>query len=150
MKGAQLKAARTSQRCPASGQNDTSLQVAGGKGLPSEIVPYIVLPQLQPHSNRTFDPAVAIGDVAVVIFKDKTAAALCGEASIRVHEALQQLGCPDPCSKRDAKGFCQKGTQCECRARRIVFCLFKFSVRRGPVESGDNKHHGKGASVRLV
>ena len=117
MKGAQLKAARTSQRCPASGQNDTSLQVAGGKGLPSEIVPYIVLPQLQPHSNRTFDPAVAIGDVAVVIFKDKTAAALCGdlgpfnkigEASIRVHEALQQQGCPDPCSKRDAKGFRQR------------------------------------------
>jgi ABC transporter substrate binding protein len=25
------------------------------------------------------------------------------EASIRVHEALQQQGCPDPCSKRDAK-----------------------------------------------
>src|ERR1700730_17846264 len=24
------------------------------------------------------------------------------------HEALQQQGCPDPCSKRDAKGFCQR------------------------------------------
>jgi transposase-like zinc ribbon protein len=61
--------ARTSQRCPASGQNDTSLHVAGGKGLPSEITPYIFLPQLQPHSNRTFDPAVAIGDVAIVLLK---------------------------------------------------------------------------------
>jgi glycosyl hydrolase group 75 (putative chitosanase) len=102
---------------PASGQNDTSLHFANGKGLPSEIVPYIVLPQLEPGSSQTFNPAVAIGDVAVVIFKDKTAAALCGdigpfnkigEASIRVHEALQQQGCPDPCSKRDAKGFCQR------------------------------------------
>jgi hypothetical protein len=100
---------------PASGQNDTSLHFANSKGLPSEIVPYIVLPQLESGSNRTFDPAVAIGDTAIVIFKDKTAAAVCGdlgpfnkigEASIRVHEALQQQGCPDPCSKRDDKGFC--------------------------------------------
>ena len=30
------------------------------------------------------------------------------EGILRVHEALQQLGCPDPCSKRDAKGFCQR------------------------------------------
>lgn len=102
---------------PASGQNDTSLHFANSKGMPSEIVPYIVLPQLEPHSKRTFDPAVAIGDLAIVIFKDKTAAAVCGdlgpfnkigEASIRVHETLQQQGCPDPCSKRDAKGFCRR------------------------------------------
>ena len=102
---------------PASGQNNTSLQFSNGKGLPSETVPYIVLPQLEAGSNQTFDPAVAIGDMAVVVFKDKTAAAVCGdigpfnkigEASIRVHESLQQMGCPDPCSKRDAKGFCQR------------------------------------------
>ena len=31
-----------------------------------------------------------------------------GEASIRVHETLQQQGSPDPCSKRDVKGFRQK------------------------------------------
>jgi hypothetical protein len=102
---------------PASGQNDTSLHFANGKGLPSEAVPYIVLPQREAGSSQTFDPAVGIGDMAIVIFKDKAAAAVCGdlgpfnkvgEASIRVHEALQQLGCPDPCSKRDAKGFCQR------------------------------------------
>jgi hypothetical protein len=102
---------------PPSGQNDTSLHFSNGKGLPSETVPYIVLPQLEPGSNRTFDPAVAIGDLAVVVFKDKTAAAICGdigpfnkigEASIRVHESLQQMGCPDPCSRRDARGFCQR------------------------------------------
>jgi Fungal chitosanase of glycosyl hydrolase group 75 len=102
---------------PASGQNDTSLHFANGDGLPSEIVPYIVLPQLKPGSNQTFNPEVAIGDMAIVIFKDKTAAAVCGdlgpfnkigEASIRVHEGLQQQGCPDPCAKRDANGFCQR------------------------------------------
>jgi hypothetical protein len=38
-------------------------------------VPYIVFPQLEPGSNQTFDPAVGLGDVAVVIFKHKTAAA---------------------------------------------------------------------------
>jgi Fungal chitosanase of glycosyl hydrolase group 75 len=102
---------------PESGQNDTTLHFADGTGLPSEAVPYIVLPQLAPHSAKAFDPAVAIGDVAIVIFKDKVAAAICadlgpsdkiGEASIRVHEALQQPGCPDPCSERDANGFCRR------------------------------------------
>ena len=102
---------------PSSGQNDTSLHFANGKGLPSETVPYIVLPQREPHSSETFDPLVSIGDLAVVVFKDKTAAAICadigpfnkiGESSIRVHESLQQQGCPDPCSKRNDKGFCQK------------------------------------------
>jgi hypothetical protein len=124
---------------PASGQNDTSLHVAGGKGLPSEIVPYIVLPQLEPHSNRTFDPAVAIGDVAIVIFKDKTAAALCGdlgpfnkigEASIRVHEALQQQGCPDPCSKRDAKGFCQRARNASVE-QDVLYFVFPNSAFAG-------------------
>jgi hypothetical protein len=102
---------------PDDATNDTSLHFANGKGLPSEIIPYIVLPQLEPHSKQTFNPEVAIGDMAIVIFKDKAAAAICGdlgpfnkigEASIRVHEALQQQGCPDPCSKRDDKGFCQR------------------------------------------
>jgi hypothetical protein len=102
---------------PRDGQNDTSFHFSNGKGLPSEAVPYIVLPQLAPHSNATFDPAIAIGGVAIVIFKDKITAAICGdlgpfdkigEASIRVHEDLQQQGCPDPCSKRDANGFCQR------------------------------------------
>jgi Fungal chitosanase of glycosyl hydrolase group 75 len=100
---------------PASGQNQTSLRFATGRSLPSETVPYIVLPQSGPQSGKPFDPALNIGDLAVVIFKDKTTSAICadlgphtkiGEASIRVHEALQQMGCPDPCSRRDANGFC--------------------------------------------
>jgi hypothetical protein len=121
---------------PASGQNDTSLHFASGKGLPSEVVPCIVLPQLQPHSNQTFDPAVAIGDMAIVIFKDKTAAAVCGdlgpfnkigEASIRVHETLQQQGCPDPCSKRDAKGFCQRARNASVE-QDVLYFVFPNSA----------------------
>jgi hypothetical protein len=62
-----------------------------------------------------FDPQVAIGDVAIVIFKDMITAAICGdlgpvkkigEASIRTHESLQPA-CPDPC-RRDQNGFCSK------------------------------------------
>jgi Fungal chitosanase of glycosyl hydrolase group 75 len=121
---------------PGSGQKDTNLHFSNGKGLPSEVVPYIVLPQLQPHSNQTFDPAVAIGDLAVVIFKDKTAAAVCadlgpfnkiGEASIRVHEALQQQGCPDPCSRRDARGFCQRARNASVE-QDVLYFVFPNSA----------------------
>lgn len=121
---------------PSSGQNDTTLHFSNGKGLPAEIIPYIVLPQLEPHSSKTFDPAVAIGDLAIVIFKDKAVAAICGdlgpfdkigEASIRVHEGLQQLGCPDPCSKRDAKGFCQKARNSSVE-EDVLFFVFPNSA----------------------
>jgi hypothetical protein len=87
-----------------------------GRGLPSETVPYVVLPMLRHGSAQPFDPAVAKGDMAVVIYKDRIAAAICGDlgpcdriggASIRVHEALQQPGCPDPCDLRDGDGHCR-------------------------------------------
>jgi hypothetical protein len=128
---------------PASGQNDTSLHFANGKGLPSEIVPYIVLPQFEPGSNRTFDPAVAIGDLAIVIFKDKTAAAICGdlgpfnkigEASIRVHEALQQQGCPDPCSKRDDKGFCARARNASVEQDVLYFVFPNSAFAAGELD----------------
>jgi len=99
---------------PSDGQNSTTFTFANREGLPAEAVPYIVLPQRAAKSNDTFDPAVAIGDVAMVIFKDKITAAICGdlgpptkigEASIHVHEALVPA-CPDPCARRDANGFC--------------------------------------------
>lgn len=99
---------------PRDGQNTTTLTFSNRQGLPAEAVSYIVLPQRAPKSNETFDPAVAIGDVAIVIFKDKITAAVCGdlgppskigEASIHVHEALQPA-CPDPCARRKADGFC--------------------------------------------
>jgi Fungal chitosanase of glycosyl hydrolase group 75 len=121
---------------PGAGQRDTTLHFANGGGLPAEIVPYIVLPQAAPHSPRTFDPAVAIGDVAVVIFKDKITAAVCadlgpfnkiGEASIRVHEALQQSGCPDPCSQRDARGFCLR-TRNSSVEQDVLYFVFPGSA----------------------
>ena len=121
---------------PASGQNDTSLHFANGGGLPAEIVPYIVLPQLKPGSNQTFNPEVAIGDMAIVIFKDKTAAAVCGdlgpfnkigEASIRVHEGLQQQGCPDPCSRRDANGFCRRALNASVE-QDVLYFVFPNSA----------------------
>ena len=95
-----------------TGQNATTFHFSDGTSLPAEAVPYIVLPENQ-QKNGPFDPAVKIGDVAIVIYKDMITAAICGdigplnkigEASIRVHESLQPA-CPDPC-KRDANGFC--------------------------------------------
>jgi hypothetical protein len=97
-----------------TGQNVTTFRFSNGRSLPAEAVPYIVLPQNEAE-NGPFDPNLAIGDVAIVIFKDMITAAICGdlgpvkkigEASIRVHEALQPA-CPDPC-RRDQNGFCSK------------------------------------------
>jgi Fungal chitosanase of glycosyl hydrolase group 75 len=97
-----------------TGQNVTTFRFSGGGSLPAEAVPYIVLP-LNEDKDGPFDPTLSIGDVAIVIFKDMITAAICGdlgpvkkigEASIRVHEALQPA-CPDPC-RRDGNGFCSR------------------------------------------
>ncbi len=100
-----------SQLDPGSGQNDTSLHFSNGKGMPSETIPYIVLPGGTFRANT----GLALGDVAVVIFKDKITAAICadmgpikkiGEGSIRVHEGVHPPA-PDPCI-RDGNGFCKR------------------------------------------
>jgi hypothetical protein len=100
-----------SQLDPGSGQDDTSLHFSNGRGLPSEIIPYIVLPGGSFRANT----GLALGDVAVVIFKDKITAAICGdigpakkigEGSIRVHEAFHPPA-PDPCI-RSGDGFCRR------------------------------------------
>jgi hypothetical protein len=104
-----------------SGTNATSLKFAAPpQWLPAETVPYIVLPSVAPNDRRPFDPLVRIGDLAVVVFKEKIAAAICGdigpsnkigEASIRVHEMLYQPAishnnpCLDPCEMRDDNGY---------------------------------------------
>ena len=102
-----------SQLDPDSGQNDTSFHFCDtDQALPSEAVPYIVLPGATFRSNT----GLALGDVALVIFKDKIAAAICGdigpsrkigEGSIRLHEALHPPA-PDPCSERQADGSCKR------------------------------------------
>lgn len=98
---------------PESGQDDTSYHYPGtSKALASEAVSYIVLPGGTFRKNTS----VKLGDVAAVIYKDKIAAAICGdigparkigEGSIRLHEALHPRA-PDPCSLRDGNGFCQR------------------------------------------
>jgi hypothetical protein len=100
-----------SQLDPGSGQDDTSLHFSNGKGLPSEMIPYIVLP----GGGFRAKTGLALGDLAVVIFKDKITAAICGdigpvkkigEGSIRVHEAFHPPA-PDPCI-RGGNGFCRR------------------------------------------
>ena len=95
------------------GQDDTSFHFPGsGKGLPSEIIPYIVLPGGSFRKNT----GLALGDIATVVFKDKVTAAICGdigptkkigEGSIRLHEALHPPA-PDPCALRSPDGGCRR------------------------------------------
>src|SRR5881397_87045 len=95
------------------GQDDTSFHFPGsGKGLPSEIIPYIVLPGGSFRKNT----GLALGDIATVVFKDKVTAAICGdigpskkigEGSIRLHEGLHPPA-PDPCSLRNPDGSCKR------------------------------------------
>jgi hypothetical protein len=74
--------------------------------------PYIVLPGATFRSNT----GLTIGDMALVIFKDKIDAAVCGdigpskkigEGSIRLHEALHPPA-PDPCELRQPDGSCKR------------------------------------------
>ena len=98
---------------PEDGQNDTSFHFCGtDQGLSSEAVPFIVLPEGTFRTNTGLE----LGDVALVIYKDKIAAAICGdigpsrkigEGSIRLHEALHPPA-PDPCSERQPDGSCQR------------------------------------------
>lgn len=94
------------------GQDDTKFQFPnGGGGLPSETVPYIVLPL----GSFRKDTGLVVGDLAIVIFGDKITAAIAGdigpsdhqigEGSIRVHEVFHPP-LKDPCKKRDANKFC--------------------------------------------
>jgi hypothetical protein len=102
-----------SQLDRASGQDDTTYHFPRtDKGLPSELIPYIVLPGGIFRKNT----GVKMGDLAVVIYKDKLTAAICGdvgpkqkigEGSIRLHEALHPPA-PDPCSLRQPDGSCKR------------------------------------------
>ncbi|HMG04409.1 MAG TPA: N-acetylmuramoyl-L-alanine amidase [Chthoniobacterales bacterium] len=103
---------------PGSGQDGTSFHLPGRQGdLPSEVVPYLVLP-MNSGGSGPFHPNLQLGDLAVVIYKGVKAFALCGdigpfkkvgEGSIRLHELLRPAA-PDPCKNhRDpATGFCRQ------------------------------------------
>lgn len=103
---------------PDSGQLKTSLKFENGNSLPSEGVPYYVLP----GGDFGHSLGLALGNVCVVIKGDKMTAAVLGdigpgiggvghgnpkigEASIRLHNRLRP-NVPDPCSRRDAEGRC--------------------------------------------
>lgn len=106
------------QMDPDSGQNGTSFHLPQGRGdLPSEVVPYLVLP-MNANGDGPFHPNLNLGDVAVVIYKGQKTAAICGdigpfkkigEGSICLHEQLRPAA-PDPCkNRRDPEtGFCQR------------------------------------------
>lgn len=92
------------QMDPASGQNGTSFHLPQGRGdLPSEVVPYLVLP-MNTDGNGPFHPNLKLGEVAVVIYKGQKIAAICGdigpfkkigEGSICLHDQLRPAT-PDP------------------------------------------------------
>lgn len=103
---------RGTQLDPEDGQDDTSLHFGDGSGLPSETIPYLVLPGGSFRKNTGLE----LGDVAIVIYKDKITGAICGdigptkkigEGSIRLHEAFHPPA-PDPCSLRQPDGSCRR------------------------------------------
>ena len=97
---------------PLDGQNDTSFHFPNGAALSSERHPYIVLP-LGVFRAAT---GLALGDLAVVVYRNLLTAAICGdlgpthkigEGSIRLHEALHPPA-PDPCAVRNPDGSCRR------------------------------------------
>jgi hypothetical protein len=101
---------------PSSGQIRTSFHLtADGGFLPSEAIRYIVLPEDMIDNKKPFHPDLGLGDVAVVIYKDKTTTAICGdmgpvvkigEGSIATHVGLKGAA-PDPCRRDTPDGPCR-------------------------------------------
>jgi hypothetical protein len=114
------------------GQDGTAYQFPErGPSLASEVVPYAVLP----GGSFREQTGLALGDVVMVIFGDKMAGALAGdigpakkigEGSIRLHELLHPPA-PDPCTRRDANGFCQRIRDASV-AEDVLFFAFPGSA----------------------
>jgi hypothetical protein len=87
-------------------------------GLDCDVIPcdrYVVLPEDAMDNKKAFHPDLALGDVAVVIYKDKITTAICGdmgpvvkigEASIATHMGLKGAA-PDPCRRDTPDGPCR-------------------------------------------
>ncbi len=80
-----------------AGQTDTSHHFANGAPFDAEKIPYIVLPLSKKDANFIEDMGLALGDLAVVIYKNAVAPAIfadegpvarIGEGSIHLHELL--------------------------------------------------------------
>jgi hypothetical protein len=134
------------QMDPDSGQDGTSFHLPQGQGdLPSEIVPYIVLP-MNAAGDGPFHPDLQIGDVAVVIYKGQKTAAICGdigpfrkigEGSICLHEQLGPAA-PDPCKHRRAPvtGFCLRIFDSSIE-ENVLFFVFPNSALGDDLELSD-------------
>jgi hypothetical protein len=134
-----------SQMDPGSGQDKTSFRLPGGQSLPSEIVPYVVLP-MNAAQNGPFHPDLQIGDVAVVIYKGQKTAAICGdigpfkkigEGSICLHEQLGPAA-PDRCKHRrmPITGFCLRIFDSSIE-EDVLFFVFPNSALGNDLELGD-------------
>lgn len=97
---------------PLDGQNDTSFHFPNGAALSSERHPYIV----QPLGVFRAATGLALGDLAVIVYRNLLTAAICGdlgpahkigEGSIRLHEAFHPPA-PDPCAARNPDGSCRR------------------------------------------
>jgi hypothetical protein len=82
--------------------------------------------------------------MAVVVYKDRMAPALVGdlgpgnkigEASIRVHELLRPA-VPDPCSLRDAEGFCGRIRNASVSGD-ILYFVFQNSAFESGIEAAN-------------
>ena len=101
---------------PASGRLGTSFHLTPNGGfLPSEAIRYVVLPEDMHDNKKPFHPDLSLGDVAVVIYKDKITTAICGdmgpvvkigEGSIATHVGLKGAA-PDPCRRDKPDGPCR-------------------------------------------
>jgi hypothetical protein len=81
----------------AAGQVDTSHHFSDGTPFNAETIPYIVLPLSKNSETFIEDMGLALGDLAVVVYKNEIAPAIfadegpvsrIGEGSIRLHELL--------------------------------------------------------------
>src|SRR5437762_801071 len=101
---------------PANGRLGTSFHLTPNGGfLPSEAIRYVVLPEDIVDNKKPFHPDLALGDVAVVIYKNKLTTAICGdmgpvikigEGSIATHLGLKGAA-PDPCRRDTPDGPCR-------------------------------------------
>jgi N-acetylmuramoyl-L-alanine amidase/Fungal chitosanase of glycosyl hydrolase group 75 len=129
---------------PGSGGDKTTLTFTNGAFLSSEAHHYIVLSQGWTsnggNNGKPFHPDLSLGDVAIVIYKDKVTAAICGdlgpnrkigEGSIRVHEDFHPPG-PDPCKERDPKDkYCVRILNASIEEDVLIFVFPGSSFAEG-------------------
>ena len=130
---------------PGNGVDETAYNYPGTQqSLIAELVSYIVMPK----AGFAAATGIAKGDVAIVIYKDKIAAAVLGEVgpaakigegSIRLHEMLHPPA-KDPCIQRHpTKRFCKR-VRNESIPERVLYFVFpgtKFGkeLRPATIES---------------